>query len=230
MRSIRMLTAALLSVVGLVAVGATTQSASASSLVLTTPYSSVMKFENFTLSGKLITPKVRTVKLQYKSGDKWVDKASKSTFSDGSFYFTTLTGATRYYRYYAPKSGSSPTIIGSSKKITLVAQKVTAYIAPNPVTYYCEAVNFNDTINAVITVTPARPNRSVRFTTPNGVLRTGQTDAHGHVVVPFNLTKTTGIYKTTVTADAYNNASAQSTVTPASVEVKYYGNPFFCSL
>lgn len=229
MRSVRLLTAALLSVVGLVAVGATTQSASANSLVMTSTYSSVMKYENFTLSGKVLTPKVRTIKLQYKSGTKWVDKMSKTTFGDGSFYFNTFTGATRYYRYYAPKSGTSAAIVGNTKKITLVTQKVTAYHTPNPVTYYCDDTTFNGTVNAVVTVTPARAGRVVRFATPNGVTRTGETDAHGHVVVPFTLTKSIGIYKTAVTADAYNGASAQSTVTPASVEVKHYYNIIFCS-
>ena len=126
MRFVRLLTAALLSVAGLVVVGATTQSASANSLVLNASYSSVIKFEPFTLSGKVITPKVRTVKLQYKSGDTWVDKASKSTNADGSFQFGTYTGASRYYRYYAPKSGTSPTIIGAAKKITLDERPVSA--------------------------------------------------------------------------------------------------------
>lgn len=227
MRSIRMLTAALLSVAGLVAIGATTESASASSLSLTASHSTVMKFETFTLSGKLITPKVRTVKLQYKSGDKWVDKTSKSTNADGSFYFSTYTGVTRIYRYYAPKSGTSATIIGSPKKITLVVQKVTAYISPNPVAYFCAAPNFNGTVNAVVTVTPARGGRGITFTTPNGVLENSANfDGHGHAVVPFNLTKVAGTYKVTVTADAYNGASATSTATPASITVNHYN--IFC--
>lgn len=216
MRSVRLLTAALLSVVGLVAVGATTQSASANSLVMTSTYSSVMKYENFTLSGKVLTPKVRTIKLQYKSGTKWVDKMSKTTFGDGSFYFNTFTGATRYYRYYAPKSGTSAAIVGNTKKITLVAQKVTAYITPNPVVYYC-STNYVGTVNMVITAYPARAGRGVTFMTPNGVEENeGSTDAHGHAVVPFAINKQEGTYKVTATVDANNGASAASAA-PASI-------------
>jgi hypothetical protein len=218
MRSVRLLNAALLSVVGIDSV--TSESASANSLVLTASHSSVMKYEHFTLSGKLLMPKIRTVKLQYKSGDTWIDKASMLTVPDGSFEFDTFTGGSRTYRYYAPRSGTSATIIGAAKTISVVSQKVTAYLTPNPLSYSCADPGVDETVNAVVTVSPIRAGREISFISPNGALATGETDGHGHVVIPFNLTKAAGIYSVTVTAGTYNGASAASAA-PASVEVKH---------
>ena len=208
MGSVRLLTAALLSVAGIVAVGVTSESASANSLVLNASRSSVMKYEHFYLSGKLITPKTRTVKLQYKSGDSWIDKASKLTVPDGSFEFDTYTGGSRTYRYYAPRSGTSATIIGAAKTISVVSQKVT-YFAVSP-DYQC--ATYSDDVVMLAQFYPVRRYRQVAFQTNAGT-KYGYEDGNGIAKVTFDPGTLPFTYNATATADAYYGAAAKTSST-----------------
>lgn len=205
MRSLRLLAAALLGVTTLVAAGATTQSASANSLVLTASRTAVMKYEEFILSGKLLTPKVRTVKLQYKSGDKWLDKLTTTSEADGTFGFQTYTGATRTYRYYAPKSGTSPAIYGLSRKVSLLAQKAE---------YFAATAHCNGSGNAVVTILvdfyPARPGRSVSFATADGT-KWSYEDARGIAAVSYVTGAEGATQMATATAGAFDQVVSFTT-------------------
>jgi len=221
MKSIRLFTAAAMAAAGLVVAGAATESASAAvSKDLTTTYSSVIAGEKFSLAGHVQAS--RTVKLQYRSKttDPWTTKSTPVTSSaSGNFAFTNLTTTkTRYYRFYAPATGGYSKILGNSKKITVVSQKVGSYLTPNPIYFYTDGGSVNETVHAVITIYPARE-RSVKFTTPNGANITVYTDSKGHAVAPFNLNKGAGTYSIVPVVQAANGAPAKSG-SPASIVVK----------
>ena len=224
MRSIRMLSVAILATTGLVAVGVTTEAANAASGDLSVQHSHVMKYEKFSAAGTLSTHVARTVKLQYRndSGDPWTTKASVTSSGSGFFYFTDVsTSRTRYFRYYAPSTDTLPKIVGNSKKITVISQTGSAYISPFEIFYYCPDSNTNQTVYAVATFYPARAGRPVSLTSPNGANISRNMDAKGHVVLPFNIQKTSGTYSVVVTADAWNGAAAKS-ASPTSIKVYYF--------
>jgi len=228
MRSIRMLSAAVLAASGLIAVGVTTEAANAaSSKDLNVNHTQVMKLETFTASGRVSTNDARTVKLQYRndSDDPWTTKSTKTSNASGYFSFSVTTGRTRYYRYYAPKNGSDLSIKGNSRKVTVVPQTASAYISPSELTYFCASPGVNQTVYAVAKFSPARPGRDVSFTSPNGTPIEGTQDSKGHVVMPFNITKPAGKYSIAVTAEAYLGASAVSAPT-TSIQVNHLS--IFC--
>ena len=227
MRSIRLLSAAILAATGLIAVGVTTQTANAASLNdLNVTYSKVMTLEKFQAYGTVSSHTARVVKLQYrnKTTDPWTTKSTKTSSGSGSFSFDVATGKTRYYRFYAPKSGSFPKISGNSRKVTVVAQTATAYVTPNPVYYYFCETHADTTLDAVVSLYPSRLGRNVSFTTPNGVSRNGTSDGSGHVNIPFNINKTSGDYYITVTAQSFNNSAAKSAA-PTKILVRHR---YFC--
>lgn len=183
MRSVRLLAASILAGTGLVAIGATSQSANAAgSLNLNVAYTSVIKLEVITATGTLPTANARPIKLQYrnKTSDPWQTLKVSESVSDGYFYFTFTTGKTRYFRYYAPAFGGQPSIKGNSRKLTVVAQKIQFFA----VSAYCDG-NGHNLVTMMADFYPARPGRAVRFTTPLGERYSGQ-DSNGIASVVVN--------------------------------------------
>lgn len=166
MRSVRLLAASILAGTGLVAVGATTESANAAgSLNLNVPYSSVVKLERIDATGTLPTATARPIKLQYRNRttDPWLTLKVSESASDGAFYFFFNTGRTRYFRYYAPASGGKPSIKGNQRKITVVPQKVQFFA----VSAYCSG-NGDNLVTYMADFYPSRPGRAVKFKTALG--------------------------------------------------------------
>lgn len=217
MRSMRLFLAATVAATGLVAGGTIQAAQAASTKDLTAQYGGkVIKGELFQLYGKTKTHIERQVKLQYKKGDTWKTSSISATTnaSDGSFTFNGVkTSVTRKYRYVAPATEGHGKIVGNAKKVTVVKQTATGYVTPYPAYYYF-LINdhFDGTVNVVLTFTPARLDRQVTFTTPNGVdIDEAYQDSKGHVVVPFNLNKPSGTYPFVVKTVAKNGAAAKST-------------------
>lgn len=183
MRSIRMLTAAVLAASGLVAVGLTTESAQAAgSKNLTVQYSKVIKDEVFSITGTLTTPVQRQVKLQYryKSKGAWSTAKSTTSNSGGFFSFSTKTTKSRYYRFYAPASNGNAKITGNAKKVSVVKQSVTYYQIHNRTQcqFIGDSSSFDD-FTVVAQFSPARPGRVVKLTTTKYGNFSGYQDGEG---------------------------------------------------
>lgn len=207
MRSIRMLSAALLATVGLVAVGVTTEAANAaSSKDLKVSYSKVMKSEQFRAYGTMSTHAARTVKLQYRNHDygPWTTKSTITSDSNGSFQFFPTTTKTRYWRYYAPATGSFAKIVGNSRKISVVSQRVSIEVIRAT---QCHFAGPTSDVTVVYDFYPARPGRSVAFAS-SAVDTSDWEDNNGKVSFRFNPGFTDGTYDAVATAAAYNDAAA----------------------
>jgi hypothetical protein len=212
MRTVRLLTAAILATTGLVVVGVTTEAAQAAgSKNLSISPSSPMKNETFATYGTLTTAIARPVKIQFKSGSHWNTLGTVTSASNGSFERSTHTGSSRTYRYLAPKvkiSGHTyAAITGSSKHVTLATQTVKTFF----VTPYSQCTIFAGDVTAVAQFSPARPGRAVTFTTHGGPV-TGYEDAKGNVAVTFDPGSSAFSYSAVATAETANGAAAKSSL------------------
>lgn len=212
MRTVRLFSAAILAVSGLIAVGATTESANAaSSKDLSVSHTHVMKSEGFSAYGRVSSHTVRTVKLQYRNHNHgaWKTKTTVKSIAGGYFEFYLSTSKTRYYRYYASKSGSSAKIVGHSRKVAVVAQSV-KFFAVTPNSQCANLSHQNVTMMAEFY--PARPGREVRFATNTGVV-TAYQDGNGVASVNFAPGNTVFSYKAVATAQPADGAGAKSSPT-----------------
>lgn len=203
MRSVRLLCAAIMSVSALVAVGAATQSAQAAGpLDIYFEYPNALVKEEIDASGTLPTPKERTVRLQYRTGTSgaWTTKLTTKSASNGYFFFSTTDTKTHYWRYTVPAGGGLPAIVGNAKRLPVVTQKV-EYFA---VTFDCDN-NGNNIVTAWADFYPARQNRAVVFTTPEGD-RTDYQDSRGIARVNV-VTSDQGQQSLKARAMAYNGAA-----------------------
>jgi len=204
-----MIAAAMLATAGLVAVGATTQAANATTKDLSASYINVMKYETFRLKGTVSTHNARPVWLQYRDGKtgSWKTKTKGMSSVSGNFSFYPSTYKTRYFRYYAPGSGGKASIVGNAKKITVVSQKVTVQVVRQTQCHF--GVNATSDVTFVYTFYPARAGRSVNF--GSSALDTSDyTDSKGRVSFRFNPGTTNGTYDAAATAEAYEGAASLS--------------------
>jgi len=209
MRSIRLLGAAILSSAALISVGVTTEAANAaSSRDLNVSYSKVIKYEKFSAYGRVSTHNIRTVKLQYRNhtDDPWTTKSTQKSSSLGYFEFTLTTSRTRYYRFYVPAGGGASAIYGYSEKVTVVPQSVT-FFAVTP-SFQCSNVN-QENVTMFAHFYPARPYRSVHFSTNVGSLQAYQ-DAKGNAAVNFYPGSNTFTFAGVATTDQENSAPSKS--------------------
>jgi hypothetical protein len=224
MRLVRLLSATLLALAGLVAVGATTESAQAAgSKDLSIPYDGkVIKNESIYAEGQLPTSDDRPVKLQYRSSSKgaWKTYKADSSYLGGYFEFQLNTSKTRYWRYYAPKSGALAKIVGNSRKVTVVSQKVQSITVHNA--RQCRSTP--QPITVVVDFYPSRNGRYVTFTY-NGDQTQNSEDFDG--VSAFTFTPPNdgagGSFSIKATADALYGAAAISSQT-----VKYVRSDSYC--
>ena len=219
MKPVRMLCAAVLALTGVAAVGLTTEAANAaSSKDLSVTYTKVIKNEKFSAYGRIATHNSRTVKLQYRdhTDDSWKTLESQKSSGLGYFEFTPSTSRTRYFRYYVPAGGGDPKISGYSRKITVVAQKVT-FFAVTP-SFQCSNVNQVD-VTMFAHFYPVRPYRSVHFTTNVGNKDTYE-DAKGNAAVTFYPGSSTFTFDGKATANQENSAAAKTSA-PFTYTQKY---------
>ena len=219
MKPVRLLCAAILALTGLVVVGLTTEAANAaSSRDLNVTYTKVIKNEKFSAYGRLGTHDSRTVRLQYRNhtDESWKTLMSQKSSSLGYFEFTPSTSRTRYFRYYVPAGGGHPPINGYAKKVTVVSQSVT-FFAVTP-SFQCSNVN-QENVTMFAHFYPARPYRSVHFTTNVGSIQTYQ-DAKGNAVVNFDPGLSTFVFGGIATTDQENSAAPKSS-TPFTYRQSY---------
>ena len=208
MRTLRLLAATALTVTGLVAVGASGQSAqAASSTTLKLSSSQAMKDEYVHAYGE-VSGGARVVKLQYrlKSKGSWSTWRTGESTSEGEFGFEVKTSKSRYVRYYAPRSGSKKAVTGTSRKLSVVGQTASAFVVPGTV---CKSAWMPD-VAAVATFKPAREGRQVTLTI-DGTQTDRYTDANGRVIVygAADLSST-GTKKVSLRADSFNGSAAKS--------------------
>lgn len=209
MRSVRLLCAAIMSAAALVAVGATTQSASAAGpLDVYFDYPNAVVGEQIQVAGRIPTPKIRTVKLQYRTGTSgaWTTKLTTKSDVQGYFSFTTKDTKTHYWRYTVPAGGGLPAIVGIPKRLPVVTQKV-EYFA---VTHDCDN-DGHSIVTAWADFFPARAGRVVSFTTPEGT-KTDYQDSRGIARVTVATTDT-GLRPLQATALAFQGMAAKATTT-----------------
>lgn len=209
MRTIRLVAAAVLTVTGLVAVSATTQSASAAAAKLDIYPAKPMAKEQVYFYGDLPTDVARTIKLQYKTKHSWKTAYSTTTGGTGAFTLLHKTTVSRTYRYYAPETKVSGTtykkITGPSQKVTVVKQKVQAITIHQA--KQCASLP-PEPITVTVDFYPSRPFRATVLTTPYGSY-SGEEDFDG--VTQFTFTPPIGVegtVKITPTASGHNGAAA----------------------
>jgi hypothetical protein len=191
-----------------VAVGATTESASAAgSKDLFFSQSNAMANETIEVEGVLSTPLVRTVRLQYRTGTSgsWTTRLTTKSAADGSFFFAVKNTKTRYWRYSVPAGGGKPAVVGNAKRLAVVPQKVEYFGA----TYDCD-FNGNNIVTAWADFYPAREDRQVSFQTPEGVKFDAQ-DSRGIARVTI-VTTDVGGQPLQATSIAYDGAAAKSSL------------------
>jgi hypothetical protein len=211
MKPVRLLCAAILALTGLVAVGLTTEAANAaSSKDLTVSYSQVMRSETFFAYGELSTNAVRTVKLQYRntSSGPWTTKSSTTSDSDGYFGFSPSTTKTRYWRYYAPASGSLGSIKGNPRKVTVVAQKVSIDVVRKTQCHF--GANPTNDVTVTFDFYPNRVGRQVNFGS-SAIDTNDYQDSSGKVSFRFNPGTTNGTFDAAATAEGFYGASSFAT-------------------
>ena len=196
-----------MSAAALVAVGATTQSANAAGpLDVYFDYPNAVVGEQIHVAGRIPTPKIRTVKLQYRTGTSgaWTTKLMTKSDALGYFDFSTKDTKTHYWRYTVPAGGGLPAIVGIAKRLPVVTQKVEYF----GVTYDCDN-NGNNIVTAWADYFPARAGRVVSFVTPEGT-QTDNQDSRGIARVTVTTTDT-GQRSLQATALAFKGMAAKST-------------------
>ncbi|MEV7397404.1 hypothetical protein [Aeromicrobium sp. NPDC092404] len=207
MRSVRLICAAVMTVATLVAVGATTQSASAAGVSLHFSRPSAIANETIQMDGTLPTAAVRTVRLQYRTGTSgsWTTRLTEKSTSNGFFFFVVKNTKTRYWRISVPAGAGQPAVVTTPKRLAVVPQKVEYFEATNE----CDS-NTNSVVTVWADFYPARPGRRVDFATPAGP-RTGFQDAKGIATVQV-LTGASGLVGVQATAAADDGAAAKASV------------------
>ncbi|MCW2751767.1 MAG: hypothetical protein JWR83_2877 [Aeromicrobium sp.] len=208
MRTVRLLIAAIMAVTGLVAVGATTEAANASSKDLVVNHVRVMKNEALDAYGRLGTHLVRRVWLQYRyhTDDAWKTLSATSSDVNGNYnFYSAYSSTTRYYRYYAPASAGHPSITGNAKKISVVAQKVNLFF----ITPSTQCQGSSGSVTAVASFYPARSGRIVTFTSNTGT-KFGYEDSMGNVAVTFSPGSAAFSFASVATATPFQGASPKN--------------------
>jgi hypothetical protein len=210
MRTARLLTATILAATGLVAIGATTEAANASTKDLKASHTHVMKSETFKLSGGMSTHVARAVKLQYRnhSSDAWTTKSTTTSGSGGTFAFFPSTTKTRFWRYYSPATASLASIKGNSLKVSVVSQKVQSITVIRQTQCHLGALPTSD-VTVVYDFYPSRVGRLVDFGS-SAIDTSDYEDASGKVAFTFNPGTTNGTFDAVATAEALGEVSSLS--------------------
>lgn len=213
MRSVRLLSAAMLVITGLVIAGTTTSASAAGSKDLSFLYGAkFIKNEVTYAEGRLSTPDERPVWLQYKSGKTWKTKTKTSTWSgsDGYFEVHISTTKSRYWRFVAPAHNGLKKIVGNARKVTIVKQKVQSIIIHNA--KQCRA--FPSEITVIVDFYPSRVGRPVTFAF-NGNSIQGNEDLDGKAKLEFTPPNdgAGGTFSLKATADAIYGMAAISSKT-----------------
>lgn len=220
MRTIRLLTAAVLTVTALV-VGVTTEAAQAASTskTLTATPAKPMAGESLSLYGRTYGNAVRKIRLQYRNGSTWTNVVTRTSASDGSFSFTVTAAKSRTYRYYADKTATLAAVAGTPRYVPVAPQAVTDILVSNAK----QCVDYPETITVLVRFTPARVGRDVVLTTPQGDIE-GNEDFDGIATFQFTPVTGAGSYQVQATAEEFDGAPAI-----ASRTVTYRSSSGYCN-
>jgi hypothetical protein len=210
MRTIRLLSTTLLAVTGLIAVGATTQSANAAgSKSLSIAHTLVVKGEQTSVFGTVTSGDARTVKLQYRNQDSgsWTTKTTTTSQGDGDFELPISTSRTRYWRYYAPSGAGHSAIYGNSLKVKVVEQKVQLFV----VSFDNPCINLTNDVTVVADFYPARQGRNVAFATNKG-LKSDEQDENGVAVIHYDASGGVANFDMKAAAVEYHGIPVKTTV------------------